>query len=909
MPLHTHSPQRLRSFSAPRLRPCALAVHAAFALVAPCVQAQTAAPSAPAAAAAPAAADPKLAALLQPASTVEVGIAVRDGYAAKAEEYSGVTGKDPRAIANFSLFGGAAHDSASTWRWQLHGTDLGLRTRGLAADLGEQGRWRVRLGADQQQRNTSDSYQTPYQGVGGTQLTLPTGWQPIVVPRVSATAPNARGLSPDVTASPVIVGGALTAPTAAQASTATALQNADLPAFRNVDLFMRRTRGSAEIDHALGGAWSLNAGISHERREGLKSQGAPSRATGGDTTALLPVPVNESDRQLHLGLQYASTDAHLQLGYEGSSYDNRIAGVSWQLWAAPGTSATLSTAPSNQLHRLSASGGLRLGAATRLTAAASRSRGTQNAAYLADTTAPWVPVPSAQAVVFNDSANLKLQHQATRSLTLSAGWRYELRDNRTPVNLYGYYDLNNPANGASPFAYLFPTLTGLGQNFNINANTPYSRRLQQLSVDADWRASPGQHLTLGADGQQTTRWCRDSWVDCANAAHSRETTLRAGWRWAPAASDWNARVALSAAERRAPYNENSFLALVPMAGRTPSTATGALAGTSAYGTLLALGVNGWGVSRGLQPAATPGSAQAFYFPLSNVLDNGLYANGNRISELDGMRRFNQADRSRETARASLQWQATEAWQLQASLLGTQDRYTTSRYGLQRLAQHALHLDASYAPDEDLSLSVFASQELQRSRIAGLSYTANSAATSVNGVTAIEGGCYATIALRNASNKIDPCLDWQSRARDTTTTLGTTATLAQLAGGRLALAGSAVLSLAKSNVNVNGGNYVNNPYADIAANASGTTAAFYVPASDLPTARVRSLLLQLAGTWRLGDATSPQAVRVVLGHKRLRSSDWAFDALQDGGLTQLLPSREQAPQHGVTSLGLSYITGF
>jgi hypothetical protein len=105
---------------------------------------------------------------------------------------------------------------------------------------------------------------------------------------------------------------------------------------------------------------------------------------------------------------------------------------------------------------------------------------------------------------------------------------------------------------------------------------------------------------------------------------------------------------------------------------------------------------------------------------------------------------------------------------------------------------------------------------------------------------------------------------------------------------------------------NGGNYVNNPYAGVAANATGATAAYYVQANALPTVTADSVQLQLAGTWRLDKDA---ALRLSYGLQRLKSADWAYEGQQDGGLTQVLPTREQAPNYRIHSLGVAYVLGF
>jgi MtrB/PioB family decaheme-associated outer membrane protein len=849
--------------------------------------------------------DPEVVELTQPKSVVEVGVAGQDRYSAKANEYNGVTRRNPYALGGFDINGGDAYDSDGVTRWRVRGSDLGLDTRSIEAEYGMQGRFRVRLGYDELRHNLSDSYQTPYGGVGSNVLTLPSNWLPVVVPTLGATTPNARGLSPDVTASPTIVGGVLKPPTAAQAAAATALQAADLPAFRNVDLFTQRSRSSIDTDVVLDDRWSANASFTREHRTGLRALGAQSRATDGDTSSILPAPIDDDDNRFAAGVSYAGDNLRFQAGYEGSYYRNNVPSVTWSLWAAPTVSATAATAPSNFFHKLSASGSYEIAPQTRLVAAASYGRNTQDENLLHDSTALLVPVQSAQALVVTESASLKLLHKLSRAWSLNASYKYDLRENRTPVNIFGFYDNNNSPTGTSPFNYLAPSLTGLGQNFNFNANTPYSRRTNQFNVDAEYHGSATQRFKVGAEQQNVDRYCLDTWINCADARTSRETTLRAEWRASPI-EELTTNVGVALANRKVDYDENAFLAVVPMAGQAPSTDPAAIAGISAYQTLAALGLTGYGRSLGLTPAAPAGSAEAFFFPLNNALNNLLYGNENRISELIGMRRYDQADRKRARLYTRADWQASEKLSFQFNGEASQNRYSNSTYGLQRGMNWALNLDGTYVASKNLTATMFASFESQRARVASNSYTANSTATSVNGATAIDGGCFATIALRNANNKIDPCLDWQSTTRDVTTTVGASFTAANFLSRRFTLSGNAAYSLGKTDIGVIGGNYVNNPFAGVASNPTANIAAFFIPASALPTVSIRSLLLRLVGLYRI-DRDS--AIRFAYSFQYLRSSDWAYDALQAGGLTQVLPTNEQPPRYGVHSIGIAYAHEF
>ncbi len=846
--------------------------------------------------------DPAWLALTRPDNQVEFGILGTRGATAKAHEFDGVTGNGISPLFRIDWSGGGGYDSSDPTRWSLRGLALGTQSPSLQADYGVQGSWRLRLGYDSLLRQQSDSYQTPYLGVGSNDMTLPANWLRPVVPRINATTPNARGLSPDVTASGVLVAGVLRPPTAAQAAAAAAVQAADLPAFRNIDLRTRRTQYGLAWDQALGtSGWAWSAELSREHKSGLRAQAAQSRATNGDTVSILPVPIDQDDTKLALGLAFTGEQSQLQLRYDDSLFTNNIESVSWSVWGDPTIRATMSTAPSNRAQKLSLSGSTRIDNATQVVGAAWYSRGTQNTPFLVDTTAPLVPVASANALIVGKGLSLQALHRLSPSLRLQARGKLNDRDNRTPINTYGYYDNNNDPDGTSPFAYLFPTLTGLGQNLNINANTPYSRRTRTASLDADWRATRDHRFNAGIDDQHVARWCNNAWINCVNAATSDEVSVRAEWRGTMSEA-LQARVGLTAQQRSVNYNENSFLAHVPMANQSPSTATGALTGTTFYGTMLALGLTGHGPMTGLSPAAAPGSAQAFYFPNNNADNNILYGNENRISEPVGMRRFDQADRRRDKMRSSLSWQATEAFSLQGGFDVNSDRYTDARYGLQRMHGFAVHVDGNLAFNDAVSASVFVSSERQRMRFAGHTYSANSTVAAVGGATAISGGCYATIALRNANNIIDSCLDWTATQVDRTVTVGASLAAKALVGGKLDLDAGVYYASGSNDIGFTGGTYVNNPLAGVAGASNATIAAYYIPGVAMPTTEFRSIELQLRGAWRLA---ANQSARIGYAVRRLRTTNWAFEAMQDGGLTQVLPTREQSPNYTAHRVGVSY----
>src|SRR6266567_5681624 len=115
-------------------------------------------------------------ALTQPTNFVELGALYVDESSAKFGEYNGLNHKGAYAIGNFELYGRAGNNDVV--RWRLLGSDVGLDTRTVTGEVGEQGRWRVTAGYEGIPRHYSDTFKTLWQGAGTTTLTLPPDYPP-----------------------------------------------------------------------------------------------------------------------------------------------------------------------------------------------------------------------------------------------------------------------------------------------------------------------------------------------------------------------------------------------------------------------------------------------------------------------------------------------------------------------------------------------------------------------------------------------------------------------------------------------------------------------------------------------------------------------------------------------------------
>lgn len=878
-------------------RVVAVAVHAALAALAltPFAYAAETAPI-----------DPATRALTEPTRVIEVGVGYVSDDSAKFGEYNGLSNRGLYGIANFDLRGGGAYDSGDPTRWRLIGNNLGLETREVSAEYGQQGRFRITVGFDQLERVRSDSYQTPYLGAGTNALTLPPSWLVPRVPQLSATAGNFRGLSATTGLAPVVVGGIVTSPTAAQQATVNATIAADVPAFHDVDLATKRTTEQVGFGYTLNSHWDITASAKHQTRDGTKPLNMLSLAAG-TSAVTLPDLIDQTTDQYNVSLNYTDDKAFFSAAYYGSVFKNDVPVMYWQNpFIQTPTFSAMSSAPSNEFHQFSLTGGYKFSPTSKLVLYASYARNTQNDNFLLDAgNSPLgLPTSSLHGLVDWKAFNAKFTAKPMPGLNVVAGYKYDDRDNRTPVNTYEFYDAGEPKTGASPFNAALGLPAGtLGSNINIYANRPYSKKLNQFNLEGDYAVARGNWLKAGYQYEQIERSCPGSWINCADAPKTRENTLRVEWR-SNSIEDLTARIGYARSERRVDYDENAWLALVPMANNVPSGG----ATTSVLGFFQQTGLGGFGPVAPFVPLQ-PGDLGIF-FPNNSALPQALYGSRNDIHEIIGMRRFNMADRKRDKVRSSVNWQASERVSVQGSLDFNKDDYTKSVFGLTESQSWALNLDGTFAVNDTLSASAYYSYEDQRAQSAGASYASgaitNAAFVGQAGNSLVSGGCFTTVTDKNQNAKIDPCLNWSTDMRDKVDTFGLSLNQRGLMAGRLDLLGDLVLTRARTNNDVKGGQYVNNPFAAAAPAPPlppGTPAVFFIPGTALPTVTTKTVELHLSGQYAIDRAS---AVRVLYWYQHLRSNDYMYDGMQFGTITSVMPTNEQPFNYNVHVVGVTYV---
>lgn len=478
-----------------------------------------------------------VAALTQPTNTIEVGAAYQSKDSAKFGEYSGLNDKGGVFIGNFSVRGGDAYGSGKgTTRWGISGTDLGTTSRGLSGSVSNQGKWNLGFGYDELRHNISDTYQTPQQGnMGGNTFTFPAGFGTF------------NGAAPPALAT-------------------RSLSATQLGAFHTEEVSTTRKNTSFAGGFNFNPQWGLQFDFNRLNQSGAKLLGVASRGGEAATTGtwraeavnILMNPTNYTTDNFNVALNWVGAKGHVTGSYFGSSFSDgydRLSGQNSSLSSAstcvaPCTfqTTTMSTAPDNKAHQWNLNGGYVFSPATKLTGGISYGRNTQNAGFLTGfTEIVAAPQSSLNGLVVTKHADLKLTHQATRDLSLRAGYKHNERDNRTASNMYSYYAINGGA----------PT--------DVATNAPYSNKKTEFELAGDYRVKKGHLVQLAYTHDKTSRWCNsmaNGFNNCLVSPSNNEDKF--GIKYKLKATD---KLGLNAgytyAKRKATFDHN---AVTPLAG-------------------------------------------------------------------------------------------------------------------------------------------------------------------------------------------------------------------------------------------------------------------------------------------------------------------------------------------------------
>jgi len=331
----------------------------------------------------------------------------------------------------------------------------------------------MRLGYSELPKLHSDTYQSPYGGMGTSRLTAPAGWAGTI----------------DITP-----GGAINPPIGTTVVT-TAMMTQLAANMKPFEVKTQRKDLALGLTKLLPAGWDVDVSYKHSKKDGTKLLGAPLQigAGGSRGTLLVPDPIDYTTEDFGLTARYVGEKLQMQVGYSASLFKNSAQPLVFDnlFYNAVSTvggnmlTGRLGQMPDNQFHQVSAAAGYTLSTDTRLSGSVAFGRMTQNESFLPYSTANAMPATnSLNGKVDTTHYDIKLNSRLTRTIKLTAGYRYDDRDNRTPVNTYTYNTADvTTAPGAS----------------NTRFNTPLSKTKEVLFGDLDFHLSKATTLKLGYD--------------------------------------------------------------------------------------------------------------------------------------------------------------------------------------------------------------------------------------------------------------------------------------------------------------------------------------------------------------------------------------------------------------------------
>ena len=260
----------------------------------------------------------------------------------------------------------------------------------------------------------------------------------------------------------------------------------------------------------------------------------------GWATLMLPEPINANHSQIEARLSYAAEQFRFNLGYYGSFYRNSNDTLNPSVPAASLSNPLntglqgimnnpLALAPDSQAHQLDLSGSYDFTGTTRATFKLARATATQNADFAsAGLSGAPAGVTNLGAQVNTQLAKIGLTSRPIPKLSLLADWRYENKDDQTPIALY------NSEGTASYTNHALPSKKTHGK------------------LQASWQFSSDYRGTLGADYEAINHgvFTESSAVSGISALRQKteETSVRAELR-RRLADDLSGAISVSSSRR------------------------------------------------------------------------------------------------------------------------------------------------------------------------------------------------------------------------------------------------------------------------------------------------------------------------------------------------------------------------
>ncbi len=440
-------------------------------------------------------------------SYVEAGAGYLDLNSFHLGRYGGPTDRGPFAILRGATDGGDPWDSDGARSWSGAVDVFGFDTIAARFRYGTQGRWRAGVSYDGFTRSYTQTARSPFNGIGGTALTLPSNW-------VSSN-------------------------TSLQFTTLT--QNLH-PLDMKVDW---RTVGGDVIVNPRAG-YEIRLSASHRDREGLRGQNL---AFGHEMTTAVgvffPQPVDYDTDQASASLAFTGDRLQWAASYNLSVFTNdltsvrvqnpynRALGGNWPggaLVAFPNGFGEYGLPPSSIAHQALLSGAYAVSPKVRVTARLSYMVQKQDEDFLPYTTLAALSVPdplprtSLDGEVRKANMVLGVTMRPSPTVDASASYTFDDRDNQSPMDIYSYV-ANDSQDQPRP---LIP-----GASRYIRINLPHSFTFQQAKADVGVRIAPRTRVSFSYAGDFRARKYQQVSDTSEHTFRAKVlTTFTAGSAWA-----------------------------------------------------------------------------------------------------------------------------------------------------------------------------------------------------------------------------------------------------------------------------------------------------------------------------------------------------------------------------------------
>lgn len=440
-------------------------------------------------------------------SYVEAGVGTLDINSFHFGRYGGPTARGFFPVLRAVWDGGDAWDSGGARRWKGAVEIDGQDTVAARLRFGAQGQWRMGAFYEGFTRAYTDTARSPFNGSGGTTLTLPSNWA--------------------------------SSNSSAQFST---LQQTLQP----LDLKINwRTVGGDVVVNPRDG-YEIRLAATHRDREGLRGQNL---AFGHEMNTAVGVffaqPVDYETDQASASLSFTGDRLQWAASYNLSVFTNDITAVrvpnpfnralngQWPggaLSAFPNAFGDYGLPPSSVAHQALLSGAYAISPKVRVTGRFSYMLQKQDADFLPYTAMSQLNVPEALprtslgGKVHKANIVLGVTARPSSTVDMSAGYTFDDRDNRSPMNIYSYV-ANEAQDQPRP---LVP-----GASRYIRINLPHSFTLQKLKADVGVRVAPRTRVSVSYTGDfRARKYQQVSDTSEHNLRAKVLTTFTTGSAWA-----------------------------------------------------------------------------------------------------------------------------------------------------------------------------------------------------------------------------------------------------------------------------------------------------------------------------------------------------------------------------------------